>query len=771
LLLFAGLTPAVEVAPKRIVILKVDGLNADLLDSAMRQINPATGKSQLPWLAHIFAENGAIFDNFYTRGISLSAPSWSMLDTGRHTIIRGNVEYDRYSGEVYDYLNFFPFYLGYARLKEVDMPGAEVLDRAGIPLVIDRFSYPQVLQSFQLFQRGVRWMTLKNALQRRFSAESIVAMLSSGDAPSYDTVLARQMESELLEGLAGSSVLYLDFFTGDLDHEAHATSQPAALLNELKAVDGLAGRLWTAIQKGPLAHETVFVMVSDHGMNNVPGVISQTFSLPDLLNSPEGGSHHVITNRHQLSDFKLKGLDPMVHRVVTPSATSFYLEGEVSRYPTAWLDIDGNERAAVHFRNNDFNKLQILLQQLARKETVAAPIRQAANAAVLRIIARNRSSWEATLGAMTEEMSALEQAIAARKLVVAPLSKHVKREQRESGEDKVTLRLRTELSSWETELEDYRGYMAHLRALLALALDAQRPIKEKIEDLIPPMSLGDNNSVADIRHYAVGPSAAGLVLDANGALDMERSFRYVDYPALFLGQHAHNLPQKELSPLPIDFAAMRLPGHSYWLYRSAASQLVISTDAQGHITVTPAQELTQDASGKVTWKPQSWTPGLPLELLEDPDLRLPAGISRQAWLSSPHTEHEWFEAIYPCRYSNGVIGIIEELSPVSDDVPGPPGMSPTLLRYERRRRELVQADLHLFATDHWNFNTRFPNPGGNHGSFLRISTHSVWMMAGPGIPVQRIEQPYDSLNFASTLLNYLGREAPMPDRVVSVTSH
>lgn len=161
-------------------------------------------------------------------------------------------------------------------------------------------------------------------------------------------------------------------------------------------------------------------------------------------------------------------------------------------------------------------------------------------------------------------------------------------------------------------------------------------------------------------------------------------------------------------------------------------------------------------------------PGLPLQLFEDPNLNLPAGTDRLGWLSSAHTEREWFEAIYRCRYSNGVVGIIEELSPVADFVPGPPGIGPTLLRYERRRRELVQADLHLFAADHWNFNTRFPNPGGNHGSFLHISTHSVWMMTGPGIPVRHIEHPYDSLNFASTLLNLLGREAPMPDRVVSL---
>jgi hypothetical protein len=63
---------------------------------------------------------------------------------------------------------------------------------------------------------------------------------------------------------------------------------------------------------------------------------------------------------------------------------------------------------------------------------------------------------------------------------------------------------------------------------------------------------------------------------------------------------------------------------------------------------------------------------------------------------------------------------------------------------------------------------RFPNPGGNHGSFFRISTHSVWMLAGPGIPATVVTEPYDSLNFASTMLSLAGHEAPMPDRVVTL---
>jgi hypothetical protein len=80
----------------------------------------------------------------------------------------------------------------------------------------------------------------------------------------------------------------------------------------------------------------------------------------------------------------------------------------------------------------------------------------------------------------------------------------------------------------------------------------------------------------------------------------------------------------------------------------------------------------------------------------------------------------------------------------------------------------VQADFHVYASDHWNFNSRFPNPGGNHGSFFRISTHSVWMLSGAGIPARVVTEPYDSLNFGSTVLGLTGQKPPMPDRVVTL---
>ena len=81
-----------------------------------------------------------------------------------------------------------------------------------------------------------------------------------------------------------------------------------------------------------------------------------------------------------------------------------------------------------------------------------------------------------------------------------------------------------------------------------------------------------------------------------------------------------------------------------------------------------------------------------------------------------------------------------------------------LRRLVERLRAAVEPDMLILANYGWNFNVRNPNPGGNHGSFFRISTHSVFMLAGAGVPTGlRVEQPYDSLNFAPTLLALLRR--------------
>ena len=79
-------------------------------------------------------------------------------------------------------------------------------------------------------------------------------------------------------------------------------------------------------------------------------------------------------------------------------------------------------------------------------------------------------------------------------------------------------------------------------------------------------------------------------------------------------------------------------------------------------------------------------------------------------------------------------------------------------QFAQRKRELVEADMLIVANDHWNFDVRGFNPGGNHGSFFRISTHSTFMLAGDGVPRGlAVSEPYDSLSVVPTIMALTGR--------------
>src|SRR5947208_14898500 len=142
--LLLGLAPNLANAQaNRLVILKFDGLPYDTVDCFVRERDPRTGKSQLPWIDHVFYERGTRLANFYVRGASLSGPSWSLLETGQHLQIKGNVEFDRYTLHSYDYLNFFPLYIAGAMGTRIDMPGVEVLDDLGLPLLSDAYAHDE----------------------------------------------------------------------------------------------------------------------------------------------------------------------------------------------------------------------------------------------------------------------------------------------------------------------------------------------------------------------------------------------------------------------------------------------------------------------------------------------------------------------------------------------------------------------------------------------------------------------------------------------------
>jgi hypothetical protein len=146
-------------------------------------------------------------------------------------------------------------------------------------------------------------------------------------------------------------------------------------------------------------------------------------------------------------------------------------------------------------------------------------------------------------------------------------------------------------------------------------------------------------------------------------------------------------------------------------------------------------------------------------------LSIPAG-GREAWLDGWHTDLEWLRAVHKTTYSNAIVGLNEQMArhvpeTLQTDEPGLSDDERLMRRFRQRQRRLAESDVLVLANNHWNFDVRGFNPGGNHGSFFRISTHSTLMMAGgerTGIPRREaVEEPYDSLSFVPTVLALTGQ--------------
>jgi hypothetical protein len=294
--------------------------------------------------------------------------------------------------------------------------------------------------------------------------------------------------------------------------------------------------------------------------------------------------------------------------------------------------------------------------------------------------------------------------------------------------------------------------------------------------------MGDPNTIYELQNYVVGVAPGGFVLNTDGSLDMQKSFKRVDYFSLLHDVTVRNNVQREVANQPIDMVVTRissdlilplLPDRSInpdvvWVYGGSEKQALILAreDERGQLSFryVPVKNLTQDADGSIRFEPAPWKPGLPLRIIEDKEFAIPV-TEREAWLSQWHTELEWLHALHRTTYSNGLIGLYEELARhsserLSVDEAGISADERVERRFVKRQRELIETDLLLIANNHWNFDVRGFNPGGNHGSLFRISTHSTFMISGgEKTRLARgnvVDEPYDSLSFVPTVLALMG---------------
>jgi hypothetical protein len=481
-------------------------------------------------------------------------------------------------------------------------------------------------------------------------------------------------------------------------------------------------------------------------------------------------------------DYSIKGVNPLVPLITTTTPDTYYLKGESTTYPTAMLDFDGNERASIHLRDSDLNVLHILLQQLQRGGLSVA-VEKAVTNEFFSVIDRRRAEWQNDLKELQTELGALDRAIEEQRKLWEAQPKKFTKEQQDLGLDDASKRIFVQLDRWESERRRYSEYARTLQNLLSLPSEAFNPSKVKIADVIPKESMGDRNTIYELQNYVVGLGPDGFVLNSDGSLNVDKTFVQIDYFALLQGIAVRNNVQRGVTNKPIDLIATRLSRDLVlpliddrdidedviWVSAGANRQALLLSrqDAKGQLSLRylPISNLAQDASGRLQFKTISWQAGLPLQIFEDASLKVPTA-DKTAWLSEWHTDSEWLEALHKTHYSNGLVGLHEELArhpieSLSAEDSSLTGDARIMRNYARRKRELVEPDMLIVANDHWNFDVRGFNPGGNHGSFFRISTHSVFMVSGgerTNIPrAISIDAPYDSLSFVPTLLALTGK--------------
>src|SRR4029453_15167497 len=186
-------------------------------------------------------------------------------------------------------------------------------------ILIDAYDNYQRLLGSQLYGRGARVKSIQLAAGEKFGRRKPMELATEFVfGPDTPNIVFQQLEGELIPNLSNPRVRYLDLLTMDFDHTAHHNNDRESHLATLQQIDALLGRLWTGIQNSPMASETAFIIVSDHGFNTDERIISQGFNLVKLLGSRAGGGHHVITKRRLMLDYSIKSFYPLV-RLITPT--------------------------------------------------------------------------------------------------------------------------------------------------------------------------------------------------------------------------------------------------------------------------------------------------------------------------------------------------------------------------------------------------------------------------------------------------------------------
>ncbi|MCS6804170.1 MAG: alkaline phosphatase family protein [Acidobacteriota bacterium] len=798
LLLLVALWPATGASasrqrPNRLIVIKVDGLPPDLLaaaafperDDLLKRLPYAeefrravhlfyqqTGReSIMPNARRYFFEQGVVCENMFASTLTLSAASWSVIDTGQPSVIKKHGTFSRDTGYLRSHLDGFRDTWDALRYRGEKTSAVWMLDQIGVSLMLDAFDFqrtwtsPQIYQrlgnSEQLFLMGKKWLTNDQRGVKDIVRSHLSRLATGIDYTEFNQEVAAEMTAiKVLErDLTGQERYdYLSPYFTLMDHQQHVDPHPDNLIHWLVKLDGLIGRIFEAVERSQRRDETVVAMISDHGSDIKPGQVAFSLPITRLFRTPLFGSHTVTTllveDAYRALTTPVPGVDfPRVYESDTsPYGRKRNARGGEDGYVTAFIDNFGNGRADVNLRNNDLNRLHLILLELQKQ-----PVPPQRFAALRRLF---QQTLEETRRWLEPDLALFEDYHAGAKDFARQLGGKA-----DNYSKDIAWRL-------TTEAERDAGQIQTLRRLLSIRFEPGQPgllFDEvfskpfRISDFIPKKYFGVRNTIYQLSHYTIG-------LDENlqwieTTVDPQGRPVPMNYFQILSDYKAANAPAAGLynpfdliavkAPVPEIESALRAHGlldaeralrEVVWLKSTArrhphkGGEALILQAQDGTIAYVPINHLQQQADGRITFSLADDVD--PLGFLKGAGFAPGAAASPLAWMRQFHPLEPWLNATYRTEYGIAIYSLLDILNdpaPTFIDSPefqqyliyfSSDQLKQRYLRGLKRKYANHLADFIVWSNDLWNFNSKARTSGGSHAGLKPIVTRVTFVAWG-----------------------------------------
>ncbi|MBI4462487.1 MAG: alkaline phosphatase family protein, partial [Acidobacteria bacterium] len=773
-----------------------------------------TGRRELlPNLRRYFYEQGVRAVEMYSATVTLSSAAWSLIDTGQPTVIKKHMAFSRQNGYLRSHLDglrdSFEFIFRDARKTNAQWN----LDQAGVSLFSDAFNPLRVYVTPQLLhrQRGSEYINYLKGLTRHWASgghpfsrpfevvgHHFARRVKGMDYPDFteDFMADHLAEMLLARDFSGQEQYdYLSTFFPIVDHQHHVDPNPENIVFRMLRLDRRVGRILAAVERSQRREETIVTLISDHGSEYQPGQINLSFPLTRVFRSPLFGGHTVATVMAENSARALTTLPGIDFPRVYESPFSPYGKarpGGEDDYVTAFIDNFGNARAEIHLRNNDLNRLHLLL--LARASRRLSQDDRS----------RLRAHLAETLAALRAWLESERQAYHDyRTGVLAWLPQLEQRKDTYWSDAAARLRGEALRDAGQLRVLDLLWDLCQAEDPLAW-LDQHRP---KIPALIPKKYFGPRNSLYQLSHYTIGLTDDWNWIETTA--DHQGRTVPMNYFEILTGYRALNPPASG-EPDPFDLIVAEVPvdavaraGHeqgwwdagtpleqALWVLSSAeeerrGGQALLLEAEDGRLRYLPLRRLVPQPGGSVDVERSDACD--PLGLLGDPEFRPPTGESAAAWLERFHSPEEWLEATARTRYSNAPVVLADIMRfNAARFIDNPafqqrltgfssPEFKQRYLRGLRWKYASGQPELRVWSARLWNFSSKTYTSGGSHGGLVPQVSHVafyLWGGARTGVqPGQVLHEPSTTLDIVPTLaaalgmLDDQGRVLPQPGAV------